>query len=444
MLFKRLFLFIFFSFISTLSLASSIFTSPSFTSAEHIIIGDSVKIYLSDNDPGKTGILLHLNNGMNLTYGTLLALGDFYGIPDKAISDGNTKEERQERFLSAFNAFSATNDAIPELKAIINVMQDEQQLVEEGLKQGKSEEDIYKTLGEDLDRQYNCITGGGCASSTWWAIPGRYLLLAENNVDHFGQDALTAYQTGHDIAINMAISAHQNNDTKKLELAYAINAFACHFLSDRFAAGHMRTPRRELPNATTPRQIGMLLANYMHNEENSNGLHVHNQYGDHWLAFGDKSYFSEHAEQHRQQLLAALQSSANQLFLAYQKGYAPHHDSALALIPMPDEVDNAGNEDISPLFYWYEPSQTVMRRKDLENTYDRHWTTDWWGWTTLLMLKENRGLPLLGQASLFRSTLRDQAIQAGLISDPRIINYFNASKNKLTTSILVNSKFTMQ
>lgn len=66
-----------------------------------------------------------------------------------------------------------------------------------------------------------------------------YLGLAKINLDHFGECARTAYNTGHATAIQKAI----NGD---LEGAYTLNAFADHFLQDSFSAGHLRTPRKDL------------------------------------------------------------------------------------------------------------------------------------------------------------------------------------------------------
>ena len=66
-----------------------------------------------------------------------------------------------------------------------------------------------------------------------------YLRLAQLNLDHFGEDAHTAYSAGHYTAMSEAANGN-------LEVAYAMNAFADHYLGDCFAAGHMRTPRRLL------------------------------------------------------------------------------------------------------------------------------------------------------------------------------------------------------
>ena len=68
-----------------------------------------------------------------------------------------------------------------------------------------------------------------------------YLGLSLINWDHFGNDARTAYSTGHSAAIDYARQAGSSWD-----VAYAMNAFADHYLQDLFSAGHLRNPRRDL------------------------------------------------------------------------------------------------------------------------------------------------------------------------------------------------------
>ena len=68
-----------------------------------------------------------------------------------------------------------------------------------------------------------------------------YLDLSRLNFDHFGADAHAAYNAGHYCAMEEA--AKPKGD---LDVAYAMNAFADHYLGDLFSAGHMRTPRRLL------------------------------------------------------------------------------------------------------------------------------------------------------------------------------------------------------
>lgn len=395
----------------------------SFTSGEHVSIGDAVKIYFNDNDKGQAGATLHLPNGFTLTYGDLVSFGDFYGTVSEPIAYGQTDAERKKRFLNAFDLFATKTELMDETRQILEVVHEEQQMLAEGMKRGEKPEDIYKKRGSESTRKINCITGGGCSTSTWWLSAGRSLSLTTDNYDHFGNNAIIAYQTGHQVAIEEAIAASQTRDVKRLEVAYAMNAFACHFLTDRFAAGHIRTPRQELASRVTPSTVGTLLAGIMHNEESPVGIHVHNGRGDRWQAYGDKSYYEGKNAMHKKILHEAMQLSANQIYLAYQQGFAPSHDSVLDLIPHADEVKNASAQDISPLFYWDDKAKKLMRRSDLANLYDRNWTSDWWGWSTLVALGGEKGIPPFAQAELIRKGLGKEGLSAGLITEPDMVEY---------------------
>ncbi len=397
---------------------------PNFFSGEHVLLGNHVKIYYSFNDPGQKAALLHLANGLDLTYGEILSLGDFYEIINASISQAKTNAERRERFLAAFRSFAQESSAVSEVPQIMDVIHDEIQMLQDGMNKGEKPEDIYKKIGHENDRKFNCITGGGCSSLTWFLFPGRYLLLANQDFDHFGDNALISYRIGHELAIEEAIQAHQTGDKKKLETAYAMNAFACHFLSDRFASGHIRTPRQELTDHVTPGTIGSLLAGFMHNEENASSLHVHNLRGDHWIAYGDKSYFNPKNDRHRKLIDETLQASADQVFLAYLFGLPPIFDPVIALIPQADEMGSMSYYDPSPLFYWDKTSNKLMRRSDMSNPYARHWTDDWWGWSTLIELQRvSGGLLDQAQAQLALSELGQQALQDGLITNKEIADY---------------------
>lgn len=412
-------------------LLSTLLTSPvfasspqgSFTSGEHVTIGNNIKLYFNDNDKGQVAAPLHLPNNLTLTYGDLVSFGDFYGVVGQSIAYGKTDAERKMRFLNAFNTFAQDTALVDEARQIMDVVHDEQKMLAEGMQNGEKPEDIYKRRGSETPRKINCITGGGCSPSTWWLYPGRSLSLTKDNYDHFGANAWIAYQTGHDAAITEAIAAHQTRDIKRLEVAYAMNGYACHFLTDRFAAGHIRTPREELASQVTPSTVGSLLAGIMHNEESPPGIHVHNLRGDRWLAYGDKSYLEEKNELHKQILQKALQDSVNQIFTAYQLGIRPSQNRVHDLIPHADEVGNASVHDISPLFYWDNETKKLMRRSDTANLYDRNWTSNWWGWSTLVELGGEKGIPALDQAELIREGFGKEALKAGLITDPDMIAY---------------------
>ena len=110
----------------------------------------------------------------------------------------------------------------------------------------------------------------------------------------------------------------QGLDRKDLELAYAENAFGCHYLTDAFAAGHMRTPRKALQDHF--KKIGVVLMGYMHDQDNATGLHVHNAKGVSWTAYGDQHYFDTADKTNRQMIHYALQTSVDSIYKAYSTG----------------------------------------------------------------------------------------------------------------------------
>lgn len=392
-----------------------------YEASEHTAAGNQVTLSFSEDKPGERAYQLTLPNNLKLTYGELVTLGDFYEVVGESISQGRTAEEREQRFRHSFNSFAQSPSTIPEVTAILAVSHAEEAAISEGIKHGEALEHIYARIADDNNRQWNCITGGSCSSSTWWLFPGRYLNLLTQDHDHFGDDALATYQIGHTVALKEAIAAHATHDRARLEIAYALNGYACHFLSDRFASGHIRTPRRQLPDHVTPSIIGSLLVNMMHDEENEYGLHVHNQRGEHWMALGDRYYFAEGNKVNRLHLAEIMQASANQIYTAYQTGQIPPDDTT-QLIPEPDNVNNMIGNDIAPLFYWDSKNQQLFRRENTADVYSAHWTTNWWSWSTLLELKAERRLTPREQYALLQAGYSDKALEYGLITDPTVMH----------------------
>ena len=392
-----------------------------FEASEHVAAGDTVSLRFRAGEPAVNGYVFTLPNGLKLTYGQLVSMGDFYEIPGEPLTTSPSDEVKKARFLKSFGSLAQNTTALDEAPKIIAVIQSERDAVDQGIKEGKKAEEVFAAIDNDNNRQWNCITGGDCSSS-WWLREGRYLALVKQDVDHFGLNAWSTYEIGHLLAIQTAIEAHTTQDQHKLEYAYAINAFASHFLSDRFASGHMRTPRVELPATVTPSLVGALLTHFMHIEENKYGLHVHNLRGDHWVAFGDGNYFDASNAQSNQLMQETLQASADDIFTAYLTGAAPAADSAYALIPFPDEIKTAANQDISPLFYWDDETQQMMRRTDVANVHDNHWTSNWWGWTTLALLATQTPLPPSSQAELIQAGFASESVQYGVITDKKFIS----------------------
>lgn len=72
-----------------------------------------------------------------------------------------------------------------------------------------------------------------------------YVELALRNTDHFGWHNLCAYCRYHAEALRLAASV-EGREGEIFRRALYTNAFADHFLTDGFAAGHIRVPRAEM------------------------------------------------------------------------------------------------------------------------------------------------------------------------------------------------------
>lgn len=129
-----------------------------------------------------------------------------------------------------------------------------------------------------------------------------------------------------------------------LRYAYFLEAFACHFLTDLFSTGHMRTPRRLLhytyfagigPGVNDGEDVesGGLVAlsnplwkadqcaRYMHDEDCANGLWVTRARGKaSWPAYGDSQLFSPQGYIDFDAALDAAQTGANEVWKVFESG----------------------------------------------------------------------------------------------------------------------------
>jgi hypothetical protein len=367
-----------------------------FESTEHMVIGNNVKLQFPE---GQSFNSLRLPNGLDLSYGEILALGgDYFAIIDLPISKGIGIEDQKLRFRQTFetlaNSPNAPNQALLLITSFKKILEE----IIEGQKKGKSGSEVYAEVGASTIGEYNVITGGGSSITPLFPY-GHSIseLLSNVNWDHFAPNALLAYQAGHIVAIEEAIKAGKVKNEKKtsdgLERAYAMNAFACHYLSDTFSSGHMRTPREALSNAVESSLIATLLMGYMHGEDSTNGLKVSNLNGDQWMAFGDSYYFDSKNEANRLRLEKIMQISADEIYFAYQHGINPSEgkiseeiNNLLPQFALLQDEDKHLNT--SPLFFWDKNEQVLKRRTDINALYNYEWTSSWWGWSTLVDLEE--------------------------------------------------------
>jgi hypothetical protein len=133
--------------------------TPSFNSAEHRQLGDAVSAFGLENVyyTQRYEQPLELAPDLKLTYGQIVALGgDLYGVPDKPVSSGKDEKDRRARFEAAFNTLVHCDRK--ELAKILEIMDNEEKAVEQGILEGKSADEAYAS-GPDFDRQYMDATG---------------------------------------------------------------------------------------------------------------------------------------------------------------------------------------------------------------------------------------------------------------------------------------------
>jgi hypothetical protein len=218
----------------------------------------------------------------------------------------------------------------------------------------------------------------------------RYLALASQNYCHFGSQpsdgsvdderntALKLYRAYHARALDEARAAGW--DQQALLRAFACDAFGCHFLTDLFASGHMRVPRRELGERYGILVGALRKSHAMHAEDNALGLWcaTRGSLGSArrrvWRAYGDGMLRTDEAKPHLAQVREAVRRSALEVFAAARGGTVPETERAEWLIPHPlaagerpadaDVILGGGDPRVPnhyPL-YWLLPSGQIAQR----------------------------------------------------------------------------------
>ena len=121
----------------------------------------------------------------------------------------------------------------------------------------ESMDQVRKLLESDAGKQqiryarfWALHTGSdaGIDKNTKKAVEDRYYELAARNVSHFSQGgtASASYTAAHNQALWLAFQGSALCNLTMDRDAMATEAFSNHYLSDMFAAGHVRTPRQEM------------------------------------------------------------------------------------------------------------------------------------------------------------------------------------------------------
>jgi Domain of unknown function (DUF4157) len=167
---------------------------------------------------------------------------------------------------------------------------------------------LYRAPIREVYTLLPLISGHATTQQLENATGGRYMRLAERNDSHFSITAsghlnnMQTWKQGHIRAISQAMSGN-------LDMAYMINASADHYLTDRFASGHLLTPRTDF--STT----GSLSALLHHDIDNQYGVNVTNTRGDSWVAYGDEMWNSAQNSDNRRFATEAVEASARDILV---------------------------------------------------------------------------------------------------------------------------------
>ncbi|MEC9281811.1 MAG: hypothetical protein VX642_03810 [Bdellovibrionota bacterium] len=188
---------------------------------------------------------------------------------------------------------------------------------------------------------------------------GDYLSVVMKNYDHFAWDNVKAYVKHHERALFYAQAAGKSYRSGREELALKvlnkalfINAFADHYLTDAFPAGHLRVPRKDLKNWAKKNTskllgsfigdgLGMLMHDFEGKDENGDeiGLVVQNSLGVKWRTGSDTQLNTCATEEDAKiaMPLTAVELSVNEILKAFLYGEMPESSfEALWYIPFPD------------------------------------------------------------------------------------------------------------
>ena len=260
-----------------------------------------------------------------LSYGELVALsGDFYGSPS-ALYD---EEPAALPWLWEDNDLSDLREVFAEELAWIEQRQ-----------KGRG---VEAYPDNNLRMAWNAKT---------------YIELALANTDHFGWHNVLAYVRHHEAALDLARRA-QGREDDTWRRALFTNAFADHFLTDGFAAGHVRVPRAAIREWGEQRgysdKLAGALSKLLHDQDGhvsslhsageagrdpADGLRVTNAAGASWFTYCDGQLFLSQGAALSPAVatpVRAVAESVKELLLAWREGTAPAGTfAATSHVPFP-------------------------------------------------------------------------------------------------------------
>ena len=292
-----------------------------FGGPEHIAIGAAVE--LKGLKDGKNTPLL-VKDGTPILFKHIVALGgDYYAIPNAAISlPGGSPAGKEQRFINAFNTLRYGND--------------------------KQAAEIVKALDAEHLELKDAALPHECYSCNMLKNHAHIKKIKDDideilydNSDHFSENAVEAYKIGHNYAMKQAQKAGQKKNEEDLKIAYALDAFACHFLTDLFAAGHNRNQRGALEKfllkdlgfgSGLAKKFAGLLTFAQHEIDGKEGLHVKDK-TESWMAYGDGLFNQPKNGKNKSKVEEATQRSADEIHDAYENPGAAIQSKMEELIP---------------------------------------------------------------------------------------------------------------
>ena len=243
---------------------------------------------------------------MNLSFADIFWLGgDLIGEPRQIIGSSLNPESTFQINLAAFDKYK---DYIPAVLTVYsNVTTDVKKFIDTG---------STLVVPDKYNYEYNKATGGWGGSVGALLKSGLYLKLAQYNYDHFGDNAVKSYLTGHTLALEYASRA---TNVEELKYAYFVEGYADHFLTDLFATGHSRTPRVEIVNycANLGQGPASFLTKLMHDQDGTTGLTLVNGKGETWFGTGDENFYTPANKDNKLRALNVVQQSVDQIYNAY-------------------------------------------------------------------------------------------------------------------------------
>lgn len=243
---------------------------------------------------------------MNLSFADIFWLGgDLIGEPKQIIGLSVNPASTFESNLAAFDKYK---DYIPAVLTVYsNVSTDVKKFIDTG---------STLVVPDKYNYEYNQATGGWGGAIGALLKSGLYLKLAQYNYDHFGNNAVKSYITGHTLALEYASKA---TNVEGLKYAYFIEGYADHFLTDLFATGHSRTPRVEIVNycANLGQGPASFLTKLMHDQDGTTGLTLVNGKGETWFGTGDENFYTPANKDNKVRALSVVQQSVDQIYNAY-------------------------------------------------------------------------------------------------------------------------------